>query len=82
MNDADLITTIRSVRRLVATLDSIGFPIKNLVADPEISELIPDGLHKRVVDVSMEIHSALQVVEKSKIYKDTVKRVCNIRERD
>ncbi|MCK5602817.1 hypothetical protein KAR91_13130 [Candidatus Pacearchaeota archaeon] len=82
MNDTELIITIRSIRRLVATLDSIGFPIKSLVLDPDVNEMIPDGLHKRIVSVSTDMHGVLQTVEKSKIYKDAIKRICNVKERD
>lgn len=81
MLDADIIVVVRRLRKLVSTLDSIGFPIKELSEDEDLSQLVSNNLHTKVIKVSGEIHNTLQNIEKSKKYKDVVKRLCNIKER-
>lgn len=81
VNDADIITSIRNIRNIVVALDSIGFPIEDILKDEEIAEEIPEDLPQRIINLSSEIHNVLQNIEKSKRYKEAVKNLCDIKER-
>jgi hypothetical protein len=79
VKDADIITAVRRLRRLITTFDSIGFPVKSFYDDDELSDLIPDGLPSKIVDVSSDLHIMIQDIEKSKAYKDAIKRLLAVR---
>lgn len=81
MDDADLISSLRRLRKLTSTLDSIGYPVRELSQDEELKDLISEDLYERIVNVSQEIHSTLQNIERSKRYKGAVVRLCNIKMR-
>jgi len=74
VSSADLIAAIRQIRKLVVTLDAIGFPARSLYADEELSKLIPNGLSSKVVNIAYEIHNMLQELEKSKRYRESVRQ--------
>ncbi len=84
MTDADLISSVRNLRRLVVALDSINFPVVEMSGDEDksISDLIPKGLSGRIKKVSTEVHRTLQNIEHSKRYKNAVKTLCSIKERN
>ena len=79
--DADIITSVRSIRKLVVTLDSLGFPISEISKDKEIVDEIPDGISEEISSIASKIHSMLQNIEKSKRYRDAIKHLCEIKER-
>lgn len=81
MNDAEFIVAVRGIRKLIVTLDSIGFPIKDLLSDPDAEKIIPKDLNKRISSMAAEIHKLLQDIEHSKKYKDTIYKICNVSER-
>jgi DNA-binding transcriptional MerR regulator len=81
MVDVELITAIRSLRKLIVTLDSIGLPLKELVSDEEIATMISKDLSKNLKKVASDIHSALQKIEKSKRYKDAIMLYCDVKVR-
>jgi len=81
ISDADIITSVRSIRKLVTTLDSLGFPISDIIKDEEMAEEIPKDMPKKVAVLASEIHTMLQDIEKSKRYRDAIKRLCDIKER-
>lgn len=81
MPDADLISSVRGIRNLVAVLDSIGYPLQDLSNDKELSVLISKDLIKKIKSTASDIHSTLQKIENSKRYKDCVYRLCNIVEK-
>ena len=81
MNNADIIATVRQLRKLVSTLDAIGFPAKSLYIDEELSRLIPKGLPAKIVEVTFDVHTMLQEIEKSTKYREATKQLCNIKER-
>jgi hypothetical protein len=82
MDDADIISHVRNLRRLVSTLDSIGFPVEEIINDPEFikmfSKKLPDSINK----VSSNIHLLVKRIEKSKRYKEAVKNLCGVKVRD
>jgi len=82
MTDADIIVIVRQLRKLVATLDSIGFPAKSLYADEEMSLLIPSGLSSKLAGVTVDIYTLLQNIEKNRKYRDAVKQLCVTDERN
>ena len=82
MVDVELITAIRNLRKLVAVLDSIGLPFKDLSQDHDIAILLSKDLNKNLKKVAADIHSTLQKIEKSKRYKDAVMAYCNVKVRD
>ena len=55
MVDADLISAIRSIRNLVATLDSIGFPVTELCKDEELEEIIIKDLPDKIKSISSRV---------------------------
>jgi len=81
MKDEDIIGAVRSMRKLVSTMDSLGFPTKQLLQDEELAEFIEKDLPIRISKISSEIHDTLQSVEKSKRYREVIKRLCDIKER-
>jgi hypothetical protein len=82
MNDADIISHIRNLRRLVATLDAIGFPIQELINDQAYTKLVAAKLPKYVTKASVGIHQLIQNIEKSKRYKEAVKNMCGVKVRE
>lgn len=74
MTDADIISSIRSLRQLVSTLDSIGFPV-DVIDDSELNRLVPKTLPGKVKTVSSNIHGLIQKIEKSKRYKEAIKNL-------
>ena len=78
MHDADLISSVRKLRRLVSTLDSIGFPIHELAEDGDIARLVGKKLPNKVLSVSTDVHNLLQNIEKTKRYKEAVKSLCSV----
>ncbi len=62
--DVDIITSIRSIRKLIVTLDSLGFPISEISKDEEISKEIPDEISKDINKIAGRIHTMLQNIEK------------------
>lgn len=81
LSDVEIITSIRSIRRIVNTLDSLGFPVNDIIKDEEMAEEIPADMPDKIVNLASEIHTMLQNVENSKRYKDAVRRICDIKER-
>lgn len=81
MDDTELIVAVRRMRQLVTTLDAVGYPVMELAKDDEISDIMSDDLHTKIIKTAKEVHVSLQDIEKSKRYKDAIKRVCNIGER-
>jgi len=79
MVDAEIISCIRKLRRLVVTLDSIGFPIRELLTDDEISRLVHKKLPDKLLGVSSDIHLLVQNIEKSKKYKDAIQNLSGIK---
>ncbi len=75
MNDAELIASVRSMRKLIMTLDSIGFQTSHLTKDAEIARLVPKRLTKGLKTVTTDIHTTLQKIEKNERYKGAVKRL-------
>lgn len=82
MNDADIISAIKHIRKLIVTLDAIGFPVNLLSNDEEISKMIPKNLPSKIINLASEIHIMLQKIEKSGKYKNAVKLLCEIKERE
>lgn len=81
MTDAELIVAIRGIRKLVVALDSIGFPIQDLLKDKEMKKLVPKDIAKRLISITSDIHSILQNIEHSERYKDAVYKLCNVAEK-
>lgn len=75
MNDADIISHVRSLRKLVVTLDALGFPIHELENDVEFSKYVLKRLPKDISKVSFRIHQLVQNIEKSKRYKEAIKNL-------
>ncbi|KKM04808.1 hypothetical protein LCGC14_1760550 [marine sediment metagenome] len=82
MNDADIISHIRNLRKLVVTLDAIGFPINEFSEDEELSKMVSVKLPKEITNTSTKIHQFIQKVEKSKRYKEAVKNLCGVKVRE
>jgi len=82
MNDADIISAVKHVRKLIVTLDAIGFPVKLLSEDDELSKLVPKGLPSKIVNLASEVHILLQKIEKSVKYKEAIKNLCEVKERE
>ena len=82
MDNADLISSIRIIRKLVSTLDSLGVPIKELREDEDLNKLVPKTLFDRTIKVSGDIHRVLQRIENSKRYKNAVKQLLGKEIRD
>jgi hypothetical protein len=81
MSDADIISTVKQLRRIVTTLDAMGFPTKTLAEDSELGTLVPKGLPAKIVNVAADIHHMLVGIEKSQKYKNAIKTLCEIKER-
>lgn len=81
MTDAELIVAIRGIRKLVVALDSMGFPIQDLLKDKEMKKFIPKDVSKRLISIAADIHSALQSIEHSERYKDAVYNLCSVTEK-
>lgn len=81
MTDAELIVVIRNIRKLIVTLDSIGFPIQDLSNDKDIINLIPKDMSKRIVEITSMIHSMTQKIEHSKRYRNAIYKLCSITEK-
>jgi hypothetical protein len=79
--EADLIVAVRGIRKLVVALDSIGFPLQDLLKDDELKKVIPKDLARKINSTASGIHTMLQKVEHSKRYKDAVFKLCNVSER-
>lgn len=79
--DAELIVAVRGIRKLVVVLDSIGFPLQDLMKDDELKKIIPKDLAKKISTTASGIHNTLQNIEHSKRYKDAVYSLCNVTER-
>lgn len=77
MHESDLIYSVRNLRKLITTLDSIGFLLKDILNDDNICKFIPDNLHKDIISVTSKLHIALQDLEKSREYRDSVEKLCN-----
>jgi len=82
MLDADIISCVRRLRRLVVTLDSIGFPIRELLTDEDIGKLVNKKLPDKVLSTSSDVHFLIQNIEKSKRYKDAIQNLCGIKVRE
>lgn len=80
MNDADIIGAVKHIRKLIVTMDAIGFPVKLLAEDEELSKFMPKNLPVKVVNLAGEVHIMLQKIEKSSRYKDAIKRLCEVKE--
>lgn len=80
MDESDIIASVRSIRKLVVTLDSLGLPITALLSDEELSKEIPTDLSSRIKEVASDVHSLLQSIEKNKRYKEAVKHLCKVEE--
>lgn len=78
MNEADIIGYVRSLRKLVAILDSIGFPIFELSKDEELGKLITNKLILNTNITTDNIHKLIQRIEKSKRYKEAVRNMCGL----
>ncbi len=76
MTDADLISTIRQLRKLIAVLDSVGYITKALDEDSELSSHVPRGLHDRIINVASTIHHMLMGIEKGNRYKQAAAKLC------
>ncbi|MBW2149861.1 MAG: hypothetical protein JRI22_22960 [Deltaproteobacteria bacterium] len=72
MTDSELVAFICSMRKLVVTFDTIGFPVSELSKDREISKMVRKDLPKRIRSVAADVHSMLQKVEQSKKYKTII----------
>jgi len=79
MQDAEVLSCVRRLRRLVVTLDSIGFPVRELVEDEEIGKLVKDELPNQILNVSTEVHLLVQNIEKSKKYKTVIQNLCGLK---
>jgi len=75
MDDADIISHVRSLRRLVVTLDAIGFPVHELDNDVEFNKQILVSLPKDISKISYRIHQLVQNIEKSKRYKEAIRNL-------
>lgn len=62
-------------------LDSIGFPLQDLLKDDEFKKLIPKDLAKKINVTASGIHTTLQKIEHSKRYKDAIYKLCSVSER-
>jgi hypothetical protein len=82
MENADLISSIRTMRKLVSTLDSLGMPLKELRKDEDLGKLVPKTLFDRTIKISGDIHRVLQRIEGSKKYKNAVKTLLGKEIRD
>jgi len=82
INDADLISILRSLRRLTATLDSIGYPARQLEEDDELATHLPRGINNKITGVASDVHNMIQKIENTKRYKDAVRQLCGIKEID
>ena len=76
----DIIASIRSMRKMIITLDSLVLPISELVKDEEIAKNIPKNLDVEIIATTTKIHVMLQGIEKSKRYKEAVKNLCDVKE--
>ena len=81
LSDADTIAAVKQLRKMVALLDSLGFPTKLFYEDDELIDLVPKGLPSKIVNVTADIHHMLVNIEKSQKYKNAVKTLCEIKER-
>jgi hypothetical protein len=81
MSEADIIAAVKQLRRIVTTLDTIGFPTKMLSEDDDLGPLVPKGLPAKIVNVAGDIHHMLVGIEKSQKYKNAIKNLCEIKER-
>ena len=82
MVDADLISAIRNIRHLVATLDSIGFSVTELCKDEELEEIVVKDLPDKIKSMSSDIHAMIQRTEKGKRYRDAVQKLCTTKVRE
>jgi hypothetical protein len=80
MNDADLISTVRAMRRLTITLDSIGYPARQLEEDEEIATHLPKGINAKITGVAADVHNMIQKIENTKRYKDALRQLCGLKE--
>ena len=74
--EADIISAVRQMRKLVMTLDSLSLPVQLFQSNPELSKLLPKNLHHHIIDVAKDTHICLQKVERSQIYKDAARMFC------
>jgi hypothetical protein len=73
MNDTELVATVRNIRRLVTSMDSLGLPVRDLMADPEFAEFVPHDLTARLIKTNNVVYKMLQRIEKSVAYQKIVK---------
>ena len=81
MSDADVIAAVKHLRRIVTTLDAMGFPVKLLSEDDDLKSLVPKGLPGHIINVASDIHHMLVNIEKSSKYKTAVKNLCEVKEK-
>ena len=80
INDADLISIIRQLRQLTITLDSIGYPTRQLEDDEDLAHLLPKGINSKITSVASDVHNMIQKIENSVRYKEAIKQLCGLRE--
>ena len=76
IDNAELLNTIRQLRRMVATLDSIGYATDQLLEDEELELVVPKGIVNRITQTTTDIHNMIQKIEANKRYKDATRMLC------
>jgi len=81
ISDADVITTVQQLRRMITIFDSFGCPIKTFMEDDELVRVVPDDLPNKIINVSRTIHHMLVEFEKHPRYKMAVKTMLELKGR-
>jgi len=80
MDNADIIVIVKQIRKLVVTMDAIGFPTKLMASDEELSKILPKKMLDRIINLANDTHIMLQKIEKTNKYREAIKMLCKTKE--
>lgn len=71
LSEADLISAVRNIRRLLALFDSLGYSsIELYMADEKFKSLIPEGILNDIKMTTAKLHLLLQNLEMTKEFRE------------